>query len=71
MTCEFFVFELSVLNNLSINYLSLKGEKGEPGMMRSCGNMSTKVSMIENVDKLLLQKKYIFQDLGIFSFPAL
>ena len=30
-------------------------------MMGSSGNMSTKVSMIVNVDKLLLQTKYIFQ----------
>jgi len=42
--------------------LSFKGEKGEPGMIGSSGNnMSTKVSMIVNVDKLLLQTKYIFQ----------
>ena len=30
-------------------------------MMGSSSNMSTKVSMIVNVDKLLLQTKYIFQ----------
>ena len=41
--------------------LSFKGEKGEPGMMGSSSNLSTKVSMFENADKLLLQTKYIFQ----------
>ena len=61
VTCEFFVFELSVLNNLSINYLSLKGEKGEPGMMGSSGNLSTKVSMIVNVDKRTMKTNEIFQ----------
>ena len=30
-------------------------------MMGSSGNMSTKVSMIVNADKLLLKTKYIFQ----------
>ena len=50
-----------MLNNLSINYLSFKGEKGEPGMMGSNGNLSTKVSMIVNVDKRTMKTNEIFQ----------